>query len=181
MPPCTFGCRVLTRPSSISGNPVTSEISRTGIPVWRKSLAVPPVEISSTPKSDSLRAKSAKPVLSVTLRTARAILADICKASDAMGGCSSRKFYQQTRDPGVRDCACLERGVTHLEPGNSGAVSSDFGSRPQLHLAIFHFDQVLDFLAAVFFADLFGFLFHERTKVGQRARNLLSGFFLGIG
>jgi hypothetical protein len=34
-------------------------------------LAVPPVEINSTPNLESSRAKSARPVLSVTLRMAR--------------------------------------------------------------------------------------------------------------
>src|SRR5450631_4490446 len=74
MPPCTFGCSVLTRPSSISGNPVSSEMSFTAMPESRNSLAVPPVETSSTPKATSLRAKSTSPDLSVTLRMARWIL-----------------------------------------------------------------------------------------------------------
>ena len=46
-----FGCIVLTRPSSISGKPVTSLTSRTGMPASRRRRAVPPVEISSAPRS----------------------------------------------------------------------------------------------------------------------------------
>ena len=48
-PPWTLGCSVLTRPSSISGNPVCSLMSLTVKPASRSALAVPPVEISSTP------------------------------------------------------------------------------------------------------------------------------------
>ena len=40
---------VLTRPSSISGNPVTSATSCTGTPASRSMRAVPPVEIMSAP------------------------------------------------------------------------------------------------------------------------------------
>ena len=51
MPPWTRGCSVLTRPSSISGKPVTSAMSRTASPASASALRVPPVEISSTPKA----------------------------------------------------------------------------------------------------------------------------------
>ena len=46
-------------------------MSLTAMPDSRISLAVPPVEMSSTPNVDSLRANSTNPVLSVTLRIAR--------------------------------------------------------------------------------------------------------------
>src|SRR6516162_5811190 len=81
------------------------------------------------------------------------------------------------REIGVRDWRWFRAGLTWT----ADELSSDFRSGSELNLPILHFDQVFDFFAAVFFADLFGLLFHERTKVGQRARNLLSGFFLGIG
>src|SRR5690606_762332 len=71
MPPCTFGCRVFTRPSMISGKPVQAPISVTGMPAscsWRQ---VPPVDRSSTPSSCSARAKSVMPRLSETLSRAR--------------------------------------------------------------------------------------------------------------
>jgi hypothetical protein len=48
-PPCMRGCRVLTRPSSISGKPVTSDTSVTGRPASASSLAVPPVDSRRTP------------------------------------------------------------------------------------------------------------------------------------
>src|SRR5271156_874303 len=44
------------------------------MPESRSSLAVPPVEMSSMPRLESVRAKSTRPVLSVTLRMARWIL-----------------------------------------------------------------------------------------------------------
>ena len=42
-PPWTRGCNVFTRPSSISGKPVTAATSVTGRPAWRRARAVPPV------------------------------------------------------------------------------------------------------------------------------------------
>ena len=51
MPPWIAGCSVLTRPSIISGNPVTSETLTTGSPASASALAVPPVEMSSTPQA----------------------------------------------------------------------------------------------------------------------------------
>src|SRR6185312_3777103 len=70
-PPCTFGCRVLTRPSMISGKPVSVETSVTGTPAWRNAPAVPPVETRATPSASSPCARSARPVLSETLSSAR--------------------------------------------------------------------------------------------------------------
>ena len=72
-PPCTFGCSVFTRPSSISGKPVSSATSFTGSPSARSAAAVPPVEISSTPISCSARANATRPVLSETESSARRI------------------------------------------------------------------------------------------------------------
>src|SRR5215471_10395588 len=71
MPPWTLGWSVLTRPSSISGKPVTSETSNTGTPESRRSLAVPPVDRICTPRRARPRAKSTTPALSCTLRSAR--------------------------------------------------------------------------------------------------------------
>ena len=47
IPPCISGLRVLTRPAIISGKPVKSDTSITGIPCSLRSFAVPPVERSS--------------------------------------------------------------------------------------------------------------------------------------
>ena len=72
MPPCTFGCRVLTRPSIISGNPVTSEMPMTAKARRRPApCAVPPVETSSHPRPPRPRANGTRPVLSDTLSNAR--------------------------------------------------------------------------------------------------------------
>ena len=46
------GCSVLTRPSSISGEPVTAATSVTGRPGVAERAAVPPVETSSKPQRD---------------------------------------------------------------------------------------------------------------------------------
>src|SRR5512135_2938494 len=74
-PPCTLGCRVLTRPSSISGKPVNSETSLIASPASRSSLAVPPVERISTLYLASSFENSMMPVLSETLMSARVIFA----------------------------------------------------------------------------------------------------------
>ncbi len=50
---------------------VTSDTSRTAMPASAMALHVPPVEISSTPAALSARAKSMRPVLSETERSAR--------------------------------------------------------------------------------------------------------------
>src|SRR6185312_15770203 len=70
-PPCTLGCSVLTRPSMISGKPVSSLISRTGMPESRSAFALPPVETISMPSACRAPPMSARPVLSETLSSAR--------------------------------------------------------------------------------------------------------------
>src|ERR1700722_12917235 len=70
-PPWIFGCRVLTRPSIISGKPVYSATSITVSAASRSSRAVPPVERISTPRAASARASSATPLLSDTEISAR--------------------------------------------------------------------------------------------------------------
>src|SRR5208337_3849602 len=73
MPACTLGCRVLTRPSSISGKPGKSETSVTGTPPSRNILAVPPVDRISTWRPARNWPNSTMPLLSVTLIRARAM------------------------------------------------------------------------------------------------------------
>src|SRR5690606_5476036 len=58
------GCRVLTRPSIISGKPVRSATSLTGRPKPAIAALVPPVETSSTPSPARVRAASSSPALS---------------------------------------------------------------------------------------------------------------------
>src|SRR5712671_3136047 len=70
-PPCTFGCRVFTLPSIISGKPVSSETSFTFSPAPAIAFAVPPVETSSTPCPASAFANSISPALSETDSNAR--------------------------------------------------------------------------------------------------------------
>src|SRR3989344_7963959 len=66
IPPWILGCRVLTRPSSISGKPVYSPTSVTGILFSLSVRAVPPLEIISNPSSCSPLAKWTTPILSKT-------------------------------------------------------------------------------------------------------------------
>ena len=70
-PAWTEGCRVLTRPSSTSGKPVTSWTGVTGKPASAIVLAVDPVETISTPASARADASSRSPVLSLTETRAR--------------------------------------------------------------------------------------------------------------
>src|SRR6266566_1294080 len=72
-PPWILGCRVLTRPSIISGKPVSSDTSRTLRPASASARAVPPVETNSMLKPSSRRANSISPVLSDTEMRARKI------------------------------------------------------------------------------------------------------------
>ncbi len=74
IPPWTFGCRVFTRPSSISGKPVNSDTSVTFTFASRSAFAVPPVDSISTPIFLSFLANWTTPVLSDTLMSARCIL-----------------------------------------------------------------------------------------------------------
>src|SRR6266571_4504715 len=60
------GCRVLTLPSRISGNPVTRATGTTGTLALPRSAAVPPVEAISKPRSASPRASSTIPSLRYT-------------------------------------------------------------------------------------------------------------------
>src|ERR1700728_4125917 len=71
MPPCTFGCKVFTRPSSIAGNPVKDSTCLCGMFSACNNWLVPPVEMSSTPKATKPLANSAKPDLSETDNNAR--------------------------------------------------------------------------------------------------------------
>src|SRR5262245_44296014 len=88
-PPWILGCRVFTRPSMISGNPVCSETSVTARPAWRSVWAEPPVDSSCTPRSARERASSIRPLLSETESRARRIgrsVAGIPGDSRAVGG-----------------------------------------------------------------------------------------------
>ena len=68
--PCTLGCKVLTRPSHISGKPVTSEIPIVCTPASSNRRWVPPVAIISQPCCCKPCTNSTNPVLSLTLTNA---------------------------------------------------------------------------------------------------------------
>src|SRR5512139_192398 len=85
-PPWIFGCSVFTRPSMISGKPVTDDTSRTGMPAAASAFAVPPVEISSTPRAANARARSVSPVLSETESSARRTGRSMCLSGPARSG-----------------------------------------------------------------------------------------------
>src|SRR2546426_4021743 len=71
IPACTRGCKVFTRPPSISGKPVTSSTGVTARPASRSACAVPPLETKAAPSSVRPRASSTTPVLSYTASSAR--------------------------------------------------------------------------------------------------------------
>ena len=58
MPPWTCGCSVFTRPSRISGKPVSSDTSTTASPASCSARAVPPVDRSSAPPRRQRTARS---------------------------------------------------------------------------------------------------------------------------
>src|SRR5215472_16483875 len=70
-PAWTPGCRVLTRPSRISGKPVRSVTGWTSIEASSRARIVPPVEYSSWPSRVRPRAKAGRPALLWTERRAR--------------------------------------------------------------------------------------------------------------
>src|SRR5579859_3867172 len=199
IPPCTLGCSVLTRPSSISGKPVISEISLTLTPDSRSNLAVPPVEMSSMFRAESLRAKSTSPVLSVTERMARWMRGDMGPlVIDKNADFGERKFYQhsvvgrlwlavsQDTPPPWRRSAGESYLVADGDEGRRSKVerrtTNDalrFRLGFQLDLAVREFDRILHALALVLFADLFGLLLHERGERIDVPGDVLAGFLLG--
>ena len=68
-----LGCKVLTRPSNISGNSIISLTSITEIPASDSKQAVPPVDKISTPPCCKARANATTPFLSDVLIKARCI------------------------------------------------------------------------------------------------------------
>src|SRR5882762_7510597 len=70
MPACTPGCRVLMRPSMISGKPVRSLTGCASSAASWIALSVLPVAYSSKPSLCSPRANPERPCLSLTDRTA---------------------------------------------------------------------------------------------------------------
>src|SRR5438093_2173527 len=70
-PAWILGWSVFTRPSSISGNPVTSSTGVTGRPAPASTFAVPPEETRATPSSTSAEANPTSPVLSKGANRAR--------------------------------------------------------------------------------------------------------------
>src|SRR3989338_6582105 len=151
MPPCTLGCSVFTRPSSISGIPVTSEMSFTARPASRNCLAVLPVEMISTPHFPRPRAKSTIPLLSVTLMSARAILLTV---------------------PSL----CLDM---NLESRLRSSRSEAFGL--ELDLALFHFHDVLHLIALKITLKLLGLLLDESLEgVRPQTFRILAALLFGF-
>ena len=73
MPPWTLGCRVLTRPSSISGKPVRSQMSFTAKAGFAQGARRAAGRDQLDPVRREFPANSTRPVLSVTLSNARRI------------------------------------------------------------------------------------------------------------
>src|SRR3954470_19320076 len=120
-PAAILGLIVLTRPSSISGNPVSASIGRVSMPASARCLAVPPVDTISTPSERRQRAKSAMPVLSDTVISAR-----FTRTSPGAVTCTSATVSTSLID----DHPTRIRGIDRdLPPGYQ-----TYGSRQQLML-----------------------------------------------
>src|ERR1700730_961354 len=104
-PACTPGCRVLTRPSRISGKPVSALTGCTSTEASSRACRVPPVEYSSKPRRISPGAKAGRLALLLTER--RALL--------------GKEFYRLGEDPVL---FALDPGMQRL-----GAVAGFDGNR----------------------------------------------------
>src|SRR5688572_4421670 len=119
IPACTRGCSVFTRPSSISGKPVTSSTGVTSIPASRSVAAVPPEETNPTPSSVSPRANSTTPVLSYTANSARRTGRTSVTTSASGGERSRRRLLEHADHPSVDPDAALDQ---RAERGREQAV-----------------------------------------------------------
>src|SRR5215469_12428167 len=99
----------------------------------------------------------------------------ILPADEARGVSGNLPARERRRDSQLETPARIQEGWSDREEG------LHLRPRPQPHLPVVHFDDVLHPGAAVLFADFVGFLFYERAEAVERAGNLLSGLFLGIG
>src|SRR5262245_31428647 len=108
-----LGCNVFTRPSMISGKPVTVATSVTATPAARKVLAVPPVDKISKPSASRARANGASPSLFATLSKARRFARGLL-SSEATGA-SGEAFEAEAEDRCVRDGRGLRLGL--IDPG----------------------------------------------------------------
>ena len=97
IPPWIAGCRVFTRPPSISGAPVTSDTSLTGKLASRSVLAEPPLATNLKPSELRVRANSMRPSFLETLRTAVHREATRGEKGDAGGRNASRTRKQKAR------------------------------------------------------------------------------------
>src|ERR1051326_5024349 len=124
-PPWIAGCNVLTRPSSISGNPVTAVTSVTGSPTSARARAAPAVETSATPRAANPRAKGTSPALSLTEISARRIGRGegvMAAPPGPVGGAGIRPLVRAGKDAGStprpgRGHPCEQQG--DADPGEN--------------------------------------------------------------
>src|SRR5437764_9972782 len=98
----------------ISGNPVSSEIERTGRPASASAVAVPPVEMISTPRSRRPRANSTIPVLSETDRSARAMRTSGPRATRTSSPASSVSVNRSMPDSIARPTLPLDHDAPRV-------------------------------------------------------------------
>ncbi len=127
MPPWIFGWSVLTRPSRISGKPVTAETAITGTPASSSAVAVPPVDTISTPSRPSPAANSASPCLSETDTRAR-------RTGNIAGSSRPGPSRASAAGLGARQAALEPRqaqrlGPAHRQPGADVAAA---GAEPDI-------------------------------------------------
>src|SRR5271155_2945231 len=159
-PPCTAGCSVLTRPSIISGKPVSSLTSSAFRPASLSVLRVPPVETSSMPKPASSRANSTIPDLSETEIRARearrrcSVMAHLYSLARLRGRVGTGFSQRQPRFLVVTGAACRagarRRGGTGLleapkhARGRAGVAVDDHLHRLARALAAGEINAVLE-------------------------------------
>src|SRR5437764_43375 len=131
-PPCTFGGKVFTRPSIISGKPVTCSMRTTGTPSRRNASAGPPVETICHLKSTNARAKATSPRLAETESSAldADLLPDTEDKDDGM-------FELRAIEPAQRE---NQRGAAHpiIEAPAGGARTRE------PHVLLRHGDRLPD-------------------------------------
>src|SRR3954453_11824701 len=149
IPPCTFGCSVFTRPSSISGKPVYAPMSVTGTPAARSMPAVPPVDRISISKVSNARARSSTPVLLETLISARRMDGIVQDGWDEKVPRAAHRT-QPSLDAVTLDLLAQGVAVEAEQLGGDGLIAADFVQH--------HLDQRLFHAADDHGVDLSGLL-----------------------
>src|SRR3954449_6617882 len=144
------GGRVLTRPLRISGEPVSSETSRTSMPASRSAAAVPPVDTISTPSRARPRAKSTIPVLSETEMSA--LLTLTASSGRAAASAPVAGVAGSAIACGLRFLHVHDPPITSIDLGSPGGDQADRLGK-QLMLDLVNLPLQLRAVASVWHVD----------------------------